>query len=184
MIPLLETRRCRLRAFESKDVLAFTLYRQNPEVARFQSWSSYSLAEAEALLATCQEVPFGTLGSWHQLALAEKASDRLLGDVGLHFLDVHAVELGFTLAPEAQGKGLLTEALEGLIPYLFEQRGIAQLRATTDALNAPSIRLLTRLGFEQETLVPRPVIFKDMPGEELDFLLTQERWRAHTPTGR
>lgn len=177
MFPILETSRCRLRPFVQVDLPFFTHYRQQPDVARFQSWSDYSLEEAEALLHACQTEPFGAEGSWYQIALAERVTDRLLGDLALHFVDEQSVEVGFTLSPSAQGHGYISEGLQALLAYVFERRGVLKVLATTDALNFRSVRVLERAGFERVGEGPRLVIFKDAPGEELDFCLSRGRWQ-------
>lgn len=97
MTPLL-TPRLRLRDLAPRDLDAFLAYRADPEVARFQGWSDYTRADAEAFFARQAQATFGAPESWYQVGVADRASDRLLGDCALHFLDAQQVELGFTLA--------------------------------------------------------------------------------------
>ena len=54
--------------------------------------------------------------TWFQFVLIEKASGRLIGDIGIHFLETDAenkqVEIGYTLDKNYRGKGYASEALE------------------------------------------------------------------------
>lgn len=66
----LVTGRLVLRRFQESDLGAFLAYRNDPEVARYQSWTSCSREEAEAILAG-HEAP-GTPGEWTQIALERR----------------------------------------------------------------------------------------------------------------
>ncbi|MCE9687887.1 GNAT family N-acetyltransferase [Shewanella sp. AS16] len=177
--PTMSTPRLKIRAFTQADLPAFACYRALPEVARFQSWSQYSLADAQALFVAMNSVPFGTLGAWFQLALADTA-DQLIGDLALHFIDEQQLEIGFTLAPEFQGQGLATEALNALLAYLFEECGKHRLVAITDAENTPAWQLLERLHFRREGHFVENVFFKGHWGSEFQYALLASEWRTLT----
>jgi len=179
----LESSRVRLRPFAETDLPEFARYRALPGVARFQSWSSYSLADAEKLFAGMQRTPFGKPGSWHQIAIADKDTDTLLGDCALHFLeDEHQAEIGFTLAPEHQGRGLASAAVGLLLDYLFGSWHMHRVIAVTDAENLPAQALLTRLGFRQEAHFVQNIFFKGRWGDECLFACLASEWR--TPAAR
>src|SRR6185436_6218384 len=75
--------RLTLRRFQAKDLLAFVAYRSDPEVARFQSWSSLNEAEARDFIREQQQAQFGVPGEWFQIAIAQQQTDALLGDIGV-----------------------------------------------------------------------------------------------------
>lgn len=148
----LEAARVRLRRFRAEDAEPFAAYRALPEIARFQSWPRpYTRPMAERLVDEMASAPAVVAGRWFQLAIASRDDDRLLGDIGLcrDERDHAVAELGFSLMPEAQGRGLMSEALGTLLAVLPEL-GIAEVTAVVDARNAPSIALLERLGFVAE----------------------------------
>jgi len=172
----IETEHCKLRLFRESDLPSFVAYRSQPEVARFQSWTTYSAADALALYADMSGKPFGMQGEWYQLALADKTTDELIGDLALHFVEPQVAEVGFTIAPDFQGKGYAKEGLRGLLGYLFDGLGYKRVLAVTDTQNLASIGVLTSLGFERENMAPRQVMFKGEPGEEFDFFYSAEKW--------
>ena len=176
MLKEIETERCRLRLFRETDLKSFAAYRSDAEVARYQSWLTYSYADALALYADLSAKPFGLKGEWYQIALVDKATDELLGDLALHFVAAGVAEVGFTIAPCFQGKGYGKEGLRGLLGYLFDDLGYRLVLAVTDARNLASIGVLESVGFEREPGVPRKVMFKGEWGEEFDYLYPSDKW--------
>jgi RimJ/RimL family protein N-acetyltransferase len=147
------TTRLLLRRFEPADLPTMVAYRSDPAVARYQSWTpDWSMADAEEFLREDQATALGTNGAWTQVALVERASGAMVGDLALHFVAAQpdTVELGVTLAPAHQGRGLAAEALRGVISWLFSVHGTHRVLAQADARNAPVRRLLERVGLRQE----------------------------------
>jgi RimJ/RimL family protein N-acetyltransferase len=141
--------RLTLRRLRTDDLPRFQAYRHDREVGRYQGWDPVSDEEARTFLAEMSEAPFGRLGEWLQIAIADAADDLLLGDVGLFVAASGSeAELGITLARAAQGKGLAEEAARTLIDGLRAHTTIRRLVANTDTRNASSARLLRRLGME------------------------------------
>jgi RimJ/RimL family protein N-acetyltransferase len=107
-------------------------------------------AAAAAFLDEMAHLPLLPLGEWIQLAIAGAPDDRLLGDIGLCVTaDGEQAELGFTLSPSAQGKGLATAAVQAAVDFVFDSPRVRQIYAITDSRNLPSIRLLERLAFRR-----------------------------------
>ncbi|MFZ6993160.1 GNAT family N-acetyltransferase [Curtobacterium sp. RRHDQ66] len=150
--PLL-TARFALSPLGSADRVAFTTYRRDPDVARFQSWTpDWSDADTDALIA---DQPVGLQsqsGAWLQLAVHERATGVLVGDVAVHALadQPDTYELGVTLARASQGAGAGREALGHLVDALFRSQRAHRIIAMTDARNAAAARLFQRLGFRHE----------------------------------
>lgn len=147
----IETERLVLRRFAAGDAPAFAAYRGEPAVARYQSWDeTYSVADAERMIASIAEIHPGEPGEWFQFAVADRATDTLVGDCALHVdgRDPRRAEIGYTLAPAHQGRGYATEAVAALVGYAFGTLGVERIQATADERNAPSIRVVERLGFE------------------------------------
>src|SRR5690606_31268695 len=135
-LPLPTTPRLRMRRFGPADLPTLVAYRSHPEVARYQSWSAeFSLADAEQFLRVDEATTLGTRGAWTQIALVPHDADVPCGDLALHVLDTQpdtqadTVELGVTLDPAHQGKGLAAEALRAMISWLFAHHGTHRVLA-------------------------------------------------------
>ena len=162
-----------LRRLRRADLRAFQSYRSIPEFGRYQGWSPLSDAEALAFLSEMESSPFFQPGHWVQLGIADASGEVLLGDIGVHLsADACTGEIGFTLAPAAQGRGLATAAVRESLELLFTATGVERVLGVTDARNQPSIRLLERLGFKWRDA--RDVVFRGEQCRELVYVLTRE----------
>jgi RimJ/RimL family protein N-acetyltransferase len=176
-----DTARLRLRRLREHDLPQFQAYRADPEVGRYQGWTPMALDTAAAFLREMAASPWCPPGAWFQLAIAERASDVLLGDIGLHLAaDGASTEIGFSLARDAQHQGLGAEAVGAVVPLLFAHTAAERVRAITDVRNTASARLLARLGFRcYATLAAE---FRGEPCEEHHFV--QYRQQQVQPTFR
>lgn len=59
------------------------------------------------------------------------------------------VEIGYGISPAFQGRGYMTEAVQALVRWAFEQPGCASIRAETLRSNLPSQRVLQKTGFQR-----------------------------------
>jgi ribosomal-protein-serine acetyltransferase len=87
-----------------------------------------------------------------RFAIRDKATKNLLGVVGLDAcVHLHrSCELGYWLRRDAVGRGLMTEAANGLIHFGFARVGLHRIRCAAATDNLPSLRVIQRLGFHFE----------------------------------
>lgn len=171
------TARFRLRRLTEQDLPIFARYRGDPDVARYQSWSTYGMADAVRFHESQQAVELGTLGTWYQIGIAERDSDTLVGDCALHFVDADQVEIGFTLAREHQGRGIMREAVSALLDSVFGSLGKHRAIALTDARNTRAAKLLDSLGFRREAHFVESTFFKGAWGDELLYACLAREWK-------
>ena len=87
-------------------------------------------------------------------SLVLKATGRTIGNV--HFVNVaegYVAEVGYVLHPNYWGQGIMTEALQAIINFAFNDIGLALLRAVTETHSDASINLLKRCGFAHEATI-------------------------------
>lgn len=80
----------------------------------------------------------------------EKAEElSAVGVMEIFHLDprVEQVEIGYTIDPGNQGRGIATEAVGAVTDYLIWQIGFNRVRATVHVDNLPSRRVLLKNGF-------------------------------------
>ncbi|HEX3131009.1 MAG TPA: GNAT family N-acetyltransferase [Thermoanaerobaculia bacterium] len=176
----LETSRLTLRRFREADLEPFLTYRNQPEVARYQSWIHWSRDQGIEFIRDQQCVDPGDLGRWFQYAMELKEDRELIGDCGLcvKVAVPKTAEIGFSLAPEHQRKGLATEAVAAVVDYAVRELGIERIVAVVMRDNDRSAALLGRLGLRHGP--PERVWFKGQWNEELRFGLAAEKWLART----
>jgi RimJ/RimL family protein N-acetyltransferase len=170
------TTRLALRRFQEKDLSAFVAYRSDPEVARFQSWSSVNYDEARDFIREQQRAQFGVPGEWFQIAIAQKETDALIGDVGVCISadDQTSAEIGFTLSRGSQGQGFASEAVRVVLAIIFEEAEVERIEAITDSRNIASIELLGRIGMRQEKT--EEGWFKGSACREYTFVMWKKDW--------
>ena len=161
----LQTSRVSIQPLGIADLETFVRYRQDPEIARYQSWdTAFSLDQGLELINSQAGVVFPAPGDWLQLGITEVASGKLIGDLALHAREDEedTFEIGFTIASEHQAKGFGREAAEKLLEHLFTYAGAKRVVASTDRRNIPSIKLLLSLGFVQ---LPEKTWTEEFKGE-------------------
>lgn len=147
-----DTQRLRLRRLHEADLPHFQAYRHDAELGRYQGWLPMDDNAAQAFLQEMAGSPFCPPGAWCQLGIANRGSDRLIGDIGIHLqADRSAAEIGFTLARHAQGQGLALEAVGAAIDLVFAHTPAQRVLGITDARNGASVRLLERAGLRRFT---------------------------------
>ena len=174
----LETTRLRLRHFTDTDLQAFMSYRNDPEVARYQSWGGISEPEANAFIQEQKKVQPGVPGQGFQIAIELKETNVLIGDCyfTINELDHRQAEIGFTLSREYQGYGFATEAVSYFLNYAFLTFDLHRIIAITDCENAASVALLERLGMRREGHFLQNVWFKGKWGDEYLYAVLKEEW--------
>lgn len=63
-----------------------------------------------------------------------------------------SASIGYWLGGGHTGKGYMTEALEAVVPFVFDDLDLSRLEAACLPENGPSRRLLARLGFQEGRL--------------------------------
>lgn len=83
----------------------------------------------------------------YSLAIVEKKSKKVIGNIEFSENDLGDIELGYCIHPDFQKQGFATEAAETVCTYAF-QRGIQAITATTRGDNKASQALLKKLGMK------------------------------------
>lgn len=174
----LESERLILRRFTDDDLEPFLAYLNDPVVARYQSWESYTREQAGDVIEKQKTLEPGVPGEWFTFALELKETGALVGHVALSVKDEEHQqgEIGFTLAREYHGRGLALEAAVSVLDYAFLLLRLHRIIAITDCENRRSAALLSRLGMRREGHFIKNVWFKGKWGDEYMYALLREEW--------
>lgn len=113
-------------------------------------------------------------------AIARKGEKGVIGSVGLKLQkDMHrrTVEIGYWLAEEEWGKGIVPRAVKTFVAWTFKTMPeIERIESGIFGGNVPSSRVLQKAGFTEEG-VRRKKIFKEgVFHDERMFSLLREEW--------
>jgi aminoglycoside 6'-N-acetyltransferase len=177
MLPL-TTERLILRRLSDGDSHALAAYRNDPEVARYQSWERCSLAEAKALITEFKNQSFGTPGEWIQAAVALRTTNQLVGDVAMKLQrhDPRQAVVGFTIARHHQRHGYAREILSAVFDYFFVVMGLHRVSADCDPRNAASWGLMESLGMRREAHHLRNFWSKGEWADEFIYAILRDEW--------
>jgi RimJ/RimL family protein N-acetyltransferase len=156
----LTTERLLLRPFTAADQDAIHAVYADPEVMRHVGHGAHkTIAETANALRIYGEVL--ARRGYSFLAVTERDGGALIGDGGLHPLGGQGpdVELGYTLARSAWGRGYATELGRALIEHAFSELGAPRVVAQVEPANRASRHVLEKLGMtqrEERTAYGRP----------------------------
>lgn len=176
----LHTQRLLLRNFQDSDLETFITYRNDPLVAKYQSWSlPYSHEKAKEFIDEMKDIHAPKQGQWLQLALELKETGILIGDVAFCIKDddIRQATIGFTISSGYWNQGFATEALNVLLDYLFEDINLHRVVADCDTENIGSWKTLEKLGFRREAYFVESLLIDGKYTSEYHYGLLQSEWR-------
>jgi RimJ/RimL family protein N-acetyltransferase len=181
----LSTRRIILRPLQAEDAETMFRYRSRPDVSRYQSWLPAEVSEVRAFIEKQSGTVPGTRGTWYSLAITQQENGIMIGDVGLHFPEIESpqLEIGITLSPAFQRRGLAAEALEEVCRFVFSSLGKDRIYASVDPRNKPSIRLLERVGMRKEAFLPGSIVIRGELVDDLVYAVKKEDFRPAVGAG-
>ena len=176
--PTLRTARLTLRPFTEADTDAIFAVLANPRVMRY--WDSPAWKErAQAELFIANGKRMEQEGTGARFAI-ERADDRaLLGQCGLFRWNpaFRSAAVGYCLDEPGWGQGLATEAIDGLLRWAFDALDLNRVQAEVDTRNAPSGRVLEKLGFVREGSLREDCIVDGEVSDSWVYGLLKREWR-------
>lgn len=125
---ILEGERIKLRAFRKTDLDDFYNYAKTPGLGEAAGWFHHKSKEESSKILD--------IFIKDKNILAIEKDGKVIGSIGIHKYDEEfiedlsekkAAELGFVLSSDFHKQGIMTEALEILISYLFNEVGLDAL---------------------------------------------------------
>lgn len=102
-----------------------------------------------------------------RLHIFHKDTGEFIASSGLHRInwDVPKFEIGYWIDTRYSGKGYITEAVQGIVDFAFNELKARRLEIRCDPLNVKSRRVPERLGFTLEGILRNDSLSAD--GKEL-----------------
>ena len=102
--------------------------------------------------------------------IAQKTDNTLIGHCGFFDIDRSncSAEISYCLKSGLWGQGIMTEALDTMLKFGFEDYGLNRIVAKVMKDNAGSIKVLQKLGFVQEGIL-RDSLYKN--GQYHDLMI-------------
>lgn len=142
---------CRIRKWELSDAIDLAAALSNKKVQdNLRDGLPYPYTEQDgtdyisAMLSADENETF---------AFAITVDEKVVGSIGIFRqgnIHRHTAELGYYIAEEYWGKGIMTGAVRQICAYVFEKSDIIRIYAEPFAYNAASCRVLEKAGFQYE----------------------------------
>jgi RimJ/RimL family protein N-acetyltransferase len=149
----LETDRLLMREWQEGDLKPFAEMGQDPDVMRY---FPKQMSQEDAKQFIAKSNLFLQQKGFTLWATTVKESGQFAGFVGLaepsyqtHFTP--CVEIGWRLAKRFWGHGYATEAAKRVLKYAFEDLNLPEIVSFTSVLNAPSMKVMERIGMSRDT---------------------------------
>ncbi|QEE17656.1 GNAT family N-acetyltransferase [Promethearchaeum syntrophicum] len=174
-LPAITTKRLIIRPLKESDIKFFERQYSNPLVQKYTLLHFQNQDEIrDFYLRGCDL----TTPDQFRLMLVFKDTLQEIGSIVFEHWDRHhhSVEIGYDLSPEFWGKGLMAEALNSILNFVFSQMKVNRLEATSNPTNHRSINLLKKIGFIQEGMLRQIYYFNSKYYDELIFSMLKEEW--------
>lgn len=175
----LETARLILRPFVKEDAQAmYRNWASDPEVTKFLSWPPYKSVD------TAHEI----LGIWtkqysektfYQWAIELKEIGEPIGSISVvnHDDRVDMVEIGFCIGKPWWGQGIVTEAFQAVIDFLFGEVGVRRIEAGHDPNNPASGAVQRKCGLTYEGTLRRSIRSNQGITDKAVLAILKEEWK-------
>ena len=171
----IETERLVLKPWKEEYADSLFAYAKNPDVGPHGGWKPHeSVAESLKIIKTL----FMPNDVW---AIALKGNGKIVGSVGLEpdkrRPGVKSREIGYSLAKEYWGNGIITEAVEAVLEFAFDVFKLEVVCACTSPENKRSQKVLTKCGMTYEGTERR--VYKTYDGTVRDskcYSVLREEW--------
>jgi ribosomal-protein-alanine N-acetyltransferase len=149
--PNLETQRLKLRRLKITDVNEILALRSNPEIMKYIPRPLIKTEEEALEFINTMDTNIDTnkVMNW---AITTKKNDKLIGMIGFYRMkpEDYRSEVGYILATEFHGQGVITEALKQVIQFGFEVLKLNSIEAVIDPENGGSEKVLLKNNFVKE----------------------------------
>ncbi|WP_227874316.1 isochorismatase family protein [Tumebacillus algifaecis] len=110
-----------------------------------------------------------------------KETDELIGDIGVHEIKrgpYQSAFVGYSLDQAHNGKGYMTEALQLVINFSFQELNLHRLQAGVAPANPASYRVLEKVGFERQGVERKNMLIAGQWADHWLYDLLNEQWEG------
>ena len=148
-LPSLETDRLPLRRLEADDLEDVFAYAYELEVAKYTSWPALETLEdsREFLNRVLELYKNGEVAPWGVVC-----EGKVVGTCGFLDWNRHSsqAEIGYALSSKVWGRGLMTEAVRGIIRFGFRTMKLNRIQGRCEVENIASVRVMEKAGMKLE----------------------------------
>lgn len=171
------TPRLILREFRESDFGAFRELEAHPETYRYET-TRPSEQKTKEYLEKAQLDASQLSRTRYRLAVTSPLKDYVFGRVtlGLNNDSIREWEIGWAIHPAEWGKGIATEAAGCLLDFAFTELKAHRIVAFSHAENTASLRVMRKLGMQQEGLLREMRLWQGQWNDEVVYSILDREW--------
>ena len=159
--PRLETKRLVLRELRLTDTEALFEIFSDEAVMRYYDRPALTRLEEARQIIERNRLRFER-GEGIRWGITLKGEDHVVGSCMFSWHPHHRyAEIGYELARAYWNQGIITEALRAILSFGFETRNLHRVEAEVLLGNVASMRVLQKLGFQEEGVLRERVFVND-----------------------
>ncbi|MBO7184432.1 MAG: GNAT family N-acetyltransferase [Oscillospiraceae bacterium] len=148
----IETSRLVLRQFELTDAEAmYRNWASDPEVTKYLSWPTHAGVEISSMVLNDWISHYGE-ENYYQWAIVPQAFGQPIGSIAAVRVDdrIGKVEIGYCIGKTWWHQGIVSEALNAVIRFFFDEVGTNRVEACHDPRNPNSGKVMAKCGMSFE----------------------------------
>ena len=174
----IETSRLILRPHVMEDAEAmYRNWANDPEVTKFLTWSAYKSVDTAYEILDIWTKQYGDK-TFYQWAIELKELGEPIGSISVVNIDdrVDMVEIGFCIGKRWWGQGIMTEAFQAVIDFLFGEVGVLRIEAGHDPNNPASGAVQRKCGLKYEGTLRRSIRSNQGITDKAVLAILKEEW--------
>lgn len=151
--------------------------RDRDYLRQWQNWPDYMRSYDDVLGLVQRAEEKRTSNNGFDLVI--RYQNEVVGKIGLVYVNrrYSKTEIGYWLAKDQQGKGIVTRACHAVTDYALTPMRLRTVHIRVAVENTRSRAIPERLGFLNEGVIPHKTWLHGRPIEEVLYAMTTERWQ-------
>lgn len=148
----IETERLLLRRFTMEDAQAmYQNWACDPEVTKYLTWKPYTNEETATEILTIWTKAYDK-ADFYQWAIELKALGQPIGSISVveHNDKAELAHIGYCIGRNWWRQGIMSEALQAVMDFLFDEVGMNRLESRHDPNNPNSGKVMVKCGMKFE----------------------------------
>jgi len=172
----LETERLILKMYTMDDAEDLYEYAKNPNVGPPAGWAPHKdVDESREIIRTL----FMPAEAW--TIRLKNGDGKAIGTISLepdkYRPESNTREMGYSLAEDQWGKGIMTEAAKEVLRFAFMEMGLDQVGICTSENNKRSQRIIEKCGYKYEGTIRRAYkVFDGTCRDSMVFSILKSEW--------
>lgn len=148
----IETKRLTLRRFILEDAQAmYENWASDPEVTKYLTWPAHGSAEVSAMVLSDWTAHYEE-DTFYQWAIVPKDLGQPIGSISVVSRNDRAelVHIGYCIGRAWWHQGIMTETLQAVLDFFFEEVGVNRVETRHDPNNPHSGAVMRKCGMKYE----------------------------------